>query len=136
MDLEQEITKGRVTYLDNFSFDPATKTLTLYILDNSFMDSSETTIIRTATFSDVQNYQEEWDDEESKEEYNIGMYIPSFSGTVETQQGAGTDYEVVLDDVFLSFYTETTPEVKEVTAKGSRSITASYRLKVSPPKSL
>jgi hypothetical protein len=111
MKLEEQITRGVVTYISSIEYDSAERRLTIKFL----RDPEESVIDRILTFSNVKDFSDElnWDEGEDED------CLDSLIGLDEYPEDEGTCYVVHTDKREMVFYTNENPQIEVVRLKGN-----------------
>ena len=110
MELEEKVMKNNVFYFHIVENENS-------CLKVKFLgDPEKPDIVRILTFSNIQDYREEWYD---KDETCIEMLI----GLHEEPKEKGVDYMFHTDQREIFFYTETEPQIKDVKPSSPSQIT-------------
>ena len=102
MDLEKQITKGRLAWIVNLVYDKQARTLAM-----EFTRDPETLVVYgTLVFSDVCNCQSVLDYEEDRAEFEAGRDVENLVGIQKMKDDAEPGYFIKTDIREISFNTE------------------------------
>lgn len=108
MNLEEKVTKGFVVYIHSIVYDDVDKNLVINFIKDPATDLS---VIRTLTFSEIENFSEEIDDEDFDEDC-----LDSLIGLQEYPLGNGVRYVIRTEQREMIFATSIKPCIWEVTS--------------------
>jgi hypothetical protein len=105
MNLETRVLSNAAIYVHSIDRDIPNNRLTISFFGNSELEK----VVRTLSFTGIENFVEYFDGEEEK-----GSYIQSVIGINETSAGVGTNYVIRLELSELHFYSKDEPIVQDI----------------------
>ncbi len=102
-DLEHRALDGGAFYIGRLERDLSNERLSFALI----ADPVSPVVVRTLTFFGVQDFREEWDEEEDPDlmEQVIGLH--------QSAKGRGFQFHIRLDQSEMSFYSEAEPQIVE-----------------------
>jgi len=104
MGLYHRVAHGNTFYIADIVRDTERGRLTLNFLG----DPDQPEVVRVLTFTGVRDFSEQW------EEDRIESLIQSLIGLVESPQSDGIHYEIILDEVVMTFTTREQPQAVDL----------------------